>query len=54
MSSTLPAVTGEVGYALRLPPDLKVWLEQQAKANRRSLNSEIVYRLEQSRTQQEH
>jgi hypothetical protein len=43
----------ERAYPLRLPPELKTWLEAQAKANRRSLNSEIVYRLEQSRAQQE-
>jgi hypothetical protein len=42
-------VVGEVGYPLRLPPELKAWLEAQAKANRRSLNGEIIYRLEQSR-----
>ena len=53
MTSTLPAVTGEVGYALRLPPELKAWLEAQAKVNRRSLNSEIVFRLEQSRESEE-
>jgi Arc-like DNA binding dprotein len=42
-------MAGEKGYALRLPPELKAWLEEQARANRRSLNSEIVFRLEQSR-----
>lgn len=31
---------------LRLPADLHTWLVEQAKSARRSLNSEIVYRLE--------
>ncbi|MER7057275.1 MULTISPECIES: Arc family DNA-binding protein [unclassified Streptomyces] len=31
---------------LRLPTDLHEWLVAQAKTARRSLNSEIVYRLE--------
>lgn len=31
---------------LRLPPELKEWLEKQAEASRRSLNGEILYRLE--------
>ncbi|KND30894.1 Arc family DNA-binding protein [Streptomyces acidiscabies] len=34
---------------LRLPADLHAWLAAQARANRRSLNSEIVYRLEGER-----
>lgn len=33
---------------LRLPPDLKRWLEEQAAQNHRSLNGEIVVRLERS------
>ena len=41
------------GYALRMPPELKAWLEVRAKENRRSLNSEIVFRLEQSREAEE-
>ncbi|WP_326796243.1 Arc family DNA-binding protein [Streptomyces sp. NBC_01808] len=35
---------------LRLPADLHEWLAAQAKSARRSLNSEIVYRLETERT----
>ncbi|MFJ4837650.1 Arc family DNA-binding protein [Streptomyces sp. NPDC088746] len=34
---------------LRLPADLHEWLAAQAKSARRSLNSEIVYRLEAER-----
>lgn len=45
---TLADMVGEAGYALRLPKDLKAELERLAKQNRRSLNSEIVWRLEQS------
>lgn len=33
-------------FLLRLPQPLKEQLKQQAKANRRSLNSEILARLE--------
>jgi predicted HicB family RNase H-like nuclease len=31
---------------VRLPPELKEWLKVEAAKNRRSLNSEIVARLE--------
>ena len=41
------------GYALRIRPELKTWLEVRARENRRSLNSEIVFRLEQSRDAEE-
>ncbi|MFF0382380.1 Arc family DNA-binding protein [Streptomyces sp. NPDC004286] len=34
---------------LRLPADLHEWLVAQARSARRSLNSEIVYRLESQR-----
>lgn len=34
---------------VRFPPELKEWLKAQAINNRRSLNSEIVALLEQSR-----
>lgn len=47
-ATTLGEMAGEVGYALRLPRELKAELERLAKENRRSLNSEIVHRLEQS------
>ncbi|MFE9938575.1 Arc family DNA-binding protein [Streptomyces hirsutus] len=34
---------------LRLPADLHAWLAAEARSARRSLNSEIVYRLEAER-----
>ncbi|ARP73133.1 Arc family DNA binding domain-containing protein [Streptomyces pluripotens] len=36
----------EKRITLRLPSDLHEWLVAQARSARRSLNSEIVYRLE--------
>jgi predicted HicB family RNase H-like nuclease len=39
----------EVRITLRLPADLHAWLVAQAKSAHRSLNSEIVYRLEGER-----
>lgn len=39
----------ETKITLRLPADLHRWLTAQAKSVRRSLNSEIVYRLEVGR-----
>ncbi|CAL9558166.1 hypothetical protein SUDANB171_04562 [Streptomyces sp. enrichment culture] len=39
----------ETKITLRLPSDLHQWLTAQAKSARRSLNSEIVYRLEAER-----
>ncbi len=32
-------------FGLRIPPELKSWLEQQAKNNGRSLNAEVIQRL---------
>jgi predicted HicB family RNase H-like nuclease len=32
-------------FNLRLPPELRAWLEREARNNVRSLNSEIVFRL---------
>jgi predicted HicB family RNase H-like nuclease len=52
-AATLGDMVGEAGYALRLPKELKAELERLAKANRRSLNSEIVWRLEKSVAQEE-
>ncbi len=37
-----------VPYGLRMPPEVKEQLEKLAEQNRRSLNAEIVVRLEQS------
>ncbi|MFJ9791196.1 Arc family DNA-binding protein [Streptomyces globosus] len=39
----------ESRITLRLPADLHAWLVDQAKAAHRSLNSEIVHRLEDER-----
>ncbi|GAA2576947.1 hypothetical protein GCM10011428_42240 [Streptomyces violaceus] len=39
----------EKRITLRLPVDLHEWLAAQARSARRSLNSEIVYRLEVER-----
>ncbi|MDX3580421.1 type II toxin-antitoxin system HicB family antitoxin [Streptomyces europaeiscabiei] len=39
----------EKRITLRLPADLHAWLAAQARSARRSLNSEIVYRLEAGR-----
>lgn len=36
-------------FKLRLPQDLKEFIESEAKANYRTINGEIIYRLEQSR-----
>lgn len=38
---------------VRMPPDLLIWLKHQCIDNHRSLNAEIVHRLEQSRQLQE-
>lgn len=35
-------------FGLRIPPDLKQWLEERAKTNGRSMNAEIVARLQES------
>lgn len=38
---------------LRLPQELKDWLKHKAIDNRRTLNGELLHRLEQSRSTQE-
>lgn len=38
---------------VRMPDDLKRWLKHQAVDNRRTLNGEVLYRLEKSREEQE-
>ena len=38
---------------IRMQPELREWLKQQAKLNQRSLNNEIVFRLEESMKRQE-
>ena len=45
----MPVGRGSPAAQVRLPDDLKAWLQHQALDNRRSLNSEILVRLEQSR-----
>lgn len=35
-------------FGLRMPPELKDYLAEEAKRNGRSLNAEILYRLEQT------
>lgn len=37
---------------VRMPDELRIWLKHQCIDNRRSLNAEIVQRLEQSQRQQ--
>ena len=39
-------------YPLRLPPELKQWLQQKALDNRRSFNAEVVVTLEQVQKQE--
>ncbi len=36
-------------FGLRMPPEVRKWLEDQAAAHRRSLNSEILICLEEVR-----
>jgi hypothetical protein len=33
-------------FKMRMPPEIKKYLAKEAKQNRRTLNSEIVYRLQ--------
>lgn len=40
-------------FGLRLPEDLKSWLEVRARENRRSMNSEITFLLDRYRSQQQ-
>ena len=39
-------------YPLRLPAELKQWLQQKAIGNRRSFNAEVVVTLEQVQKQE--
>lgn len=39
--------------AIRLPTELRLWLKHQAVDNMRSLNDEIVFRLQQSRQKED-
>lgn len=38
---------------LRMPPELRAWIEEQAERNHCSLNSEVVRRLDEQRRAQE-
>lgn len=40
-------------FGLRMPPALKEWIAAKAEENERSLNSEIVQRLKESKKQEE-
>lgn len=40
-------------FNLRLPEELKQWVENQAQANCRSQTSEIVFRLSEAKKRQE-
>lgn len=44
---------GSPALMVRLPQELKDWLKHQAIDNRRTLNSEVLLRLEQSRRAQQ-
>ena len=37
---------------LRVPDELKLWLKNQAAQNHRSMNGEVLKRLEESRSRQ--
>lgn len=45
--------SSDVQTNVRLPVELKQWLKEQATDNRRSFNSEVISRLEESRNRQE-
>lgn len=36
-------------YGVRLPKELKEWIKQQAKENRRSMNDQIILMLEKQK-----
>lgn len=40
-------------FPLRMPESLRKWLTNQAKKNRRSLNSELVFRIEEIKQRQQ-
>lgn len=49
VAADTPHVDDRRKLTLRLPEELGLWLEQQARDNDRSLNAEIVSRLRRSR-----
>ena len=40
-------------FGVRIPSELRAWIKAQAKSSRRSMNTEIVWMLEQFKNQQE-
>jgi predicted HicB family RNase H-like nuclease len=40
-------------FNLRIPPELRLWLEEEARSNMRSLNNGIVFKLSQAKLQAE-
>lgn len=38
-------------YGVRIPSDLKAWIKDQSKKNRRSMNTEIIWIIEQFKNQ---
>lgn len=42
-------MSDEKKYLLRIEEDLKLYIARQARLNKRSLNKEIVYRLQRSK-----
>lgn len=41
--------TNSKAFNLRMPQDLREWLEREARKNLRSLNSEIIFKLLRSK-----
>lgn len=48
----MPQPSPIIPSGIRVPPTLKNWLKQQASANCRSFNAEVVVRLQRSMDQQ--
>ena len=45
-------MTGDAHFRLRIPRPLKEWVEENAKRNNRSINAEIISRLESTRREE--
>lgn len=43
----------DMGFPLRMPAEIRTWLQAAADENRRSLNSEIVVRLEAMKVEED-
>ena len=48
----MPEIQKVAPLPLRLPAELKTWLREQALSNRRSMTSEVIKRIEESRARQ--